>query len=351
MKIALVSTPFISVPPRDYGGTELIVYELAEGLVERGHEVTLYATGDSNSAAQLEWLYPEAQWPPDSLVEINHVSWALDQIANGGYDLIHCHAASALAVARLLPGHPVVYTLHHVRDERLSGLYSYFPEVWFVAISERQRELEIPLPRVSVIHHGLDHSRYSGPTPGGDSVVFIGRLSQVKGPHTAIEVAEAAGLPIRVAGRFHDDDEDPTFSSRELMHRLERPHVDYLGAVGSEEKRALLCGSKALLMPITWEEPFGLVMIEAMLSGCPVIAFPRGSAPELIEEGVTGFLVTDEREMVEVLRNQLGEFDRERCRQRAIERFGRDAMVRAYEELYYHAYEREAPMTVTEPAT
>lgn len=351
MKIALISTPFVSVPPKDYGGTELIVYELAEGLVARGHEVTVVATGDSRTTAHLEALYPEAQWPPGFLAEVNHVSWAFSRIAGRGYDVVHCHSASALAIARLIPELPVVYTLHHVRDERLSELYRYFPQVWYVAISNRQRELEIELPRIEVIHHGVDHARYLGPSIPDDGVCFVGRLSEVKGPHIAIDVAEAAGVEIRVAGSIHKDDDDPNFAAREILPRLERPHVRYLGPIGMEAKRALFSSSKATLVPLNWEEPFGIVMIEAMLCGCPVIAFPRGSAPELIEEGVTGFLVPDARAMAELIRSGLDGFDRERCRARAIERFDRSAMVVAHEELYRRAREQSATEVAAEPAT
>lgn len=350
MKIAQISTPFVSVPPLDYGGTELIVYELAEGLVARGHEVTVFATGDSRTSARLEALYPVAQWPPDGLTELNHASWAFGQLTRGEYDVIHCHAVSALALGRLLPELPIVYTLHHVRDDRLSRVYEYFPWAWYAAISERQRELEIPLPRMCVIHHGLDSGRYLGPTRAGNSVCFVGRLSEVKGPHIAIDVAEAAGVPIQVAGRTHKDDADPGFVSRELLPRLERPHVNYLGAIGMERKRTLFCDAGALLMPLTWEEPFGLVMLEAMLCGCPVIAFPRGSAPELIEDGVTGFLVDDAQAMVEVIRNRLADFDREECRARAAARLGRDRMVEAYENLYERAREGAPRMASAEPA-
>jgi glycosyltransferase involved in cell wall biosynthesis len=282
---------------------------------------------------------------------LNHVSWAFSQAIREGYDIIHCHAVSALTLGRFCPEPPLVYTLHHVRDDRLSRIYEYFPWVWYAAISARQRELEIQLPRMAVIHHGLDHRRYLGPTRAGDAVCFIGRLSEVKGPHIAIDAAEAAGLPIWVAGAIHHDDDDPTFANRELLPRLEHPHVRYLGPIGMEEKVSMLCRSRALLMPIGWEEPFGLVMIEAMLCGCPVVAFPRGSAPELIEEGVTGYLVEDERAMVEVIRDGLTAFDRERCRALAAERFGRGAMVESYEELYDHARHAAARSVPVEPAT
>ena len=337
MRIALISTPFVSVPPKDYGGTELIVHELAEGLVARGHDVTLFATGDSRTSARLEFLFPEPRWPPDPLTEINQMSWALARVARDRFDVVHCHAASALPLGRLMTRPPFIYTLHHVRVDSLSEFYRYFPWVWFVAISERQRELETPLPRITTIHHGLDPGRYRPSTAPGDHVCFIGRLSQVKGPDVAIDVAEAAGVEIHVAGRVHRDDEDPTFADREMLPRLERPHVRYLGGVGMEAKVELLSSARALLMPLAWEEPFGLVMIEAMLTGCPVVAFPRGSAPELVEQGITGFLVDDAAEMAEVIRTRLGDFDRERCRNRAIERFSRDRMVDAYEAYYRRA--------------
>lgn len=351
MRIALVSTPFIAVPPKDYGGTELVVHMLAEGLRARGHDVTLFATGDSETSSRLEALYPEAAWPPNPLIELNHMSWALARVAEEDFDVVHCHAAAALALAALLPGPPIVYTIHHVREPSLSRFYQQFPWVWYAAISDRQRELEIPLPRVTTIHHGLDPEPYAGETKAGDYVCFIGRLSEVKGPHVAIDVAERAGMEIRVAGRIHNDDDDPDFASREVVPRLERPHVRYLGAIGIGEKGPLLRGARAMLVPIDWEEPFGLVMIEAMLAGCPVIAFPRGSAPELIEEGITGFLARDSEDMVEILRNRVADFDRERCRARAIERFSADRMVREYEAWFERARSADPRSALSVPMT
>ncbi|MBI4409817.1 MAG: glycosyltransferase family 4 protein [Gemmatimonadetes bacterium] len=338
MKIALVSTPFVAVPPRDYGGTELVVYELAEGLVRRGHKVTVFATGDSRSSARLEHLYPRAVWPPTGLADTNHVTWALSAIAReGDYDVVHVHSAMALATARLLPPVPVVYTLHHPREESLSRFYEWFPDSWYVAISERQRELEMPLPRITTIYHGLNPRNYLGPTRAGDYVCFVGRLSEIKGPHIAIDVAERAGVEIRVGGSIHGDDRDPDWPRRELEPRLRLPHVRYLGSVGLAEKVPLLLNARALLMPLYWEEPFGLIMLEAMLAGCPPVAFPRGSAPELIEPGRTGFLVSGVEEMIDVVRNRLDGFDREQCRARAAQRFHRERMVAAYEAYYQQA--------------
>ncbi len=333
MRIAMVSTPFLAVPPRDYGGTELVIYELVEGLVARGHQVTLFATGDSQTSAELRAKYPVGQWPPTMLSELDHVSWALREVAEGSFDVVHLHCAVGLAFGRLLPV-PMVYTLHHVRTRDYSGYYPSFPEVHYVAISADQARREVALPHVTVIHHGLDPARYQWTSHPSDYVAFIGRFAEVKGPHTAIDAAEAAGLPIRVAGETHGVDGD--FGRCQVEPRLSRPHVSYVGKVGMAQKVPLLRDARALLAPITWNEPFGLVLAEAMLSGCPVVAFGRGSVPELVEEGVTGFIPADEKEMVEIIRpgGPLDDFDRRRCRRRAVERFGRDRMVVEHERLY-----------------
>lgn len=337
MRIALVSTPFVAVPPKDYGGTELIMYQLAEGMVDRGHDVTLFATGDSRTSARLLAIYEHAEWPPDELTELNHLGWALREVRSGDFDIVHCQQAGALAMSRLLPRPPMVYTLHHARDEALSVFYRNYPWIWYVAISNRQRELEERLPRMITIPHGLDPAPFTGVSRCGDYVCFIGRLSEVKGPHTAIDVAERAGIEIRVAGAIHRDDADPAFADREVTPRLERAHVRYLGPIGMERKAQLLRNARALLVPITWEEPFGLVMVEAMLAGCPVVAFPRGSVPEIVEPGVTGFIVRDADAMVRVIQQRLDDFDRERCRAHAVRRFGRERMVSAYEAYYRRA--------------
>lgn len=334
MRLAMISTPFVAVPPHDYGGTELVVYELVEGLVARGHDVTLFATGDSSTAAELRWLIPKAQWPPNMLVELNHTSWALRRVAEGGYDLVHLHCAAGLAFGRLLPTLPMVYTMHHERSKDLAAFYPHFPDIHYVAISEDQARREVSLPHVTVIHHGLDPERYEWTARPQGYVAFIGRFARVKGPHTAIDAAARADVPITVAGETHSVDGD--FGKREVEPRLQQAHVTYLGKVGMEQKVPLLRDARALLTPIAWNEPFGLVLAEAMLSGCPVVGFPRGSIPELIEEGVTGFIVHTPDELTELIRHggPLDAFDRERCRLRAIERFGREHMVERHEDLY-----------------
>lgn len=336
MRIAVISTPFVAVPPKNYGGTELVVSELVEGLVARGHDVTLFATGDSETAAELRYLWPEARWPPDAMADINHTSWAMRQVQDEQFDLLHLHSAPALACSRFLPGVPVVYTIHHVRDETLSSYYRYFSHVHYVAISRDQAAREVPLPRMSMIHHGLDPNHYQWTDTPADYVCFIGRFSEIKGPHTAMHVAEQARVPIRVAGEVHPPDSE--FAEREVLPRFESPHVSYVGSIGMKEKVPFFRAARALLMPITWDEPFGLVMIEAMLSGCPVVGFPRGSVPELVEEGLTGFLVEDGGAMADLIRpgGPLDRFDRRRCRERAVERFASGRMVEEHEKLYRH---------------
>lgn len=334
MRIAVVSTPFVAVPPRDYGGTELMIHELVEVLAGRGHELTLFATGDSTAAGPVHALYPEAQWPPDPLTDVNHVTWALAQITHGGFDLVHVHSAVALGASRFMPGLPFVYTIHHEREPAFSAFYQHFPDVQFIAISHDQRRREVRLPRCEVIHHGLDPSRYGCVGRAHDYVCFIGRYSEVKGPHTAIDAAVRAGVPIRIAGQVHDPDRE--FAARELTPRLTADGVLELGPVGAEAKAQLLCGARALLAPVAWNEPFGLILTEAMLSGCPPIAFRRGSVPELIEHGVTGFVADSLEEMAALIRpgGEVDRFDRERCRAVATERFSRERMASDHERLY-----------------
>lgn len=334
MRIALVSTPFLSTPPRDYGGTELVVSDLVEGLVARGHEVTLFATADSCTSAELRSLFPMPKWPPDLLTDVEHVCWALREAAELEVDLIHVNSAAALSAARFIPDVPLVYTLHHCHEPSLSELYLAHPEVQFVAISSDQRVREPGLARCRVIHHGLDERRYEWRPDADRFVSFLGRLSEIKGAHTAIDAAALAGLPIRVAGRAHPPDRD--YARRELASRLEAPHVSYLGAVGPHRKVPLLRDSRALLVPITWDEPFGLVLIEAMLSGCPVVAFRRGSVPELVEPGVTGFIVDSMEEMAATIApgGPIESIDRHGCRARAVQRFSQARMVAGHERLY-----------------
>jgi glycosyltransferase involved in cell wall biosynthesis len=328
----MISTPFVSVPPTGYGGTELIVSELVNGLVARGHHVTLFATGDSRAACEVRWRFARPRWPPDPYPELDHVAWAVESVIgdHARYDVVHSHAAAALAFSALVES-PMVYTVHHQRETRLLPLYTRSP-AHFIAISERQRELAPELNGAEVIHHGLSVDRYPL-GPGGGPALFLGRLAREKGVHAAIDAAAAAEVPLVIAGRPHPP--DLAYHQAEVVPRLQLSGVAAIGVVGGARKLELLGRASALLFPIDWDEPFGLVMIEAMLSGTPVLAFPRGAVPEVVEEGITGFLCDDVEQMADRLRLLArGSFDRARCRARARARFSAVRMVEEHLALY-----------------
>ncbi len=349
LKVAIVAPPFVPVPPGAYGGTELIVAELVDGLIERGADVTLYACGTSRGGlrhgCEVRSFFRTPLWPPSEQAELEHAAFVVRDMLSrpGGFDLVHSHVPSFLPLASRL-NLPVVHTIHHDAKSPHCATYANLPEVEYVAISERQQRLCGPFARAHVVHHGLDPTRYrlARNTPRDDcGVAFIGRLSRSKGPHLAIDVARAAGLRIQLGGEAHEP-EDSGYFADDLEWRLACDHVTWYGPVDQSRKADILTCARALLFPISWEEPFGLVMIEAMLSGCPVVAFRRGSVPEIVEEGVTGFIVRDEEEMAAILRGPAhpARFDRARCRRRAIERFASDRMVDDYLAVYATAFER-----------
>ncbi|MHB1925863.1 MAG: glycosyltransferase family 4 protein [Leptospirillum sp.] len=332
MKIAIVSTPFVSVPPKKYGGTELFLYHLSEKLIDRGHSVSLFATGDSKTRAELEFLYTEGRWPINPMDELTHLSFAFKRIReHGDFDIVHLNSPYALPFADMIDI-PAVVTLHHPKTPDFSLTYQQYPKFHYASISHSQKSQEVGLPNFSVIHHGLDPNSYPPSTTPEDYVAFLGRLAPEKGPDSAIRAAEMAGVPIHMAGAVHWL--DTYFYTRQLRPLLSMPHVHWMGEADHIRKVSLLQGAKALLFPIRWSEPFGLVMIEAMLCGTPVIAFRRGSAPEVIQENLTGFLVDTEEEMADVIRTKLGDFDRAACRNAAVQLFSTAVMVDKYELLY-----------------
>jgi glycosyltransferase involved in cell wall biosynthesis len=337
MRIALISTPFVPVPPPSYGGTELVVATLATELLRRGHEVVLYATGDSRlPGAELRWIYPRAEWPPNPWHEMNHAAFAMrDVLSRHDIDVVHANVAPAVAMAAFADV-PMVYTLHHASEAPLGQLYrdARSSTLSLVAISARQRELLGAGLDATVVYHGLCPDRYRL-GDGHGAALFLGRFSREKGVHHAIDAAARAGAPLILAGRPHWKDE--AYFEAEVEPRLRRPGVTWEGEASHEPKVALLGAAPATLFPIDWEEPFGLVMIESMLCGAPVLAFGRGSAPELVDPGVTGWIVADVDEMAWQLRRLVSRearFDRARCRARAIERFSSSTMAEAYLSLY-----------------
>lgn len=334
MRIALVSTCAVPAPPPAYGGTELVIAELAHALTQIGHDVTVFATGDSQPKARLWAHFPHAVWPPDDFAELRHGAFAWRSImdATSAFDVVHVNTVPAVAFSAVCPG-PTVLTLHHERVDKLVDFYLDFPGVTVVAISQRQADLVPELGVRHVVHHGLNQERYPAGDGRGGWLAFVGRFAEEKGPHLAIDAALAAGVLLRLGGRPHAPNE--RFFQHEMRPRLDRAgdRVNWEGEVAFEPKLALLGGARATLFPIAWEEPFGLVMIESMLVGTPVIAFARGSAPEIVEEGVTGFLVRDVSEMTARIA-EVGSIDRARCRRRARERWSALRMARDYERTY-----------------
>ncbi len=329
LRVALMSTCAVPTPPPAYGGTELVLAALAHALAALGHRPTVFATGDSTCDGARCARFARPVWPPEPLAELRHASAAWLQIARGGFDVVHVNEPSSLVFTEWV-ALPTVATIHHVRQEPLLRQYVAYPRVAYVGISHRQAELAWEMPFRRVIHHGLDPDLYPEGRGDGGYVAFLGRLAAEKAPHIAIDAAHRVGLPIVVAGKPHVLDRD--YFERTILPRF-GPSVRWLGEVDQREKRELLRGARALLVPLHWEEPFGLVMIEAMLVGTPVIAFRCGAAPEIVDEGVTGFLVDTLEEMVVRLRD-VGAIDRARCRARARERWSSERMARAYVDLY-----------------
>jgi len=333
MRIALISTCALPTPPSGYGGTERVVAVLARGLIHLGHEVIVYATGDSRPPGALGWLYPRAIWPPTDAAERRHAHYALcDLRTRGGVDVVHFNHSSALDFQRLADA-PCVVTLHDSRDEAVVARCRAQRGVAVITISRRQAELVPELSVARVIHHGLDVDQYPIGRGEGGYVAFVGRLTPEKAPHVAIDAAMTAGVPIHLGGG--PQERSRAYFEREVVPRLGRygSQITWHGELAEQPKLELLRGAKALLFPIDWEEPFGLVIIEAMLTGTPVIAFPRGSVPELIDDGVTGFIVRNAGEMASAIR-ALDGFDRTRCRARAQRRWSHLRMARDHVELY-----------------
>jgi glycosyltransferase involved in cell wall biosynthesis len=281
-------------------------------------------------------------WPPDFYAELVHSRFAARVIASGRFDVVHAHVPAFLAFASE-PHAPLVYTLHHDVQPHLSRFYEHTPGVWHVAISDRQAELANP-PVQAVVHHGLDPDMYPVSGAGGDQAFFLGRLTHAKAPEVAIEAARQAGLPIVVAGKIHPEASPPGWSET-LDRALAEPHVRLIGEADLEAKRQNFARSRALLVPLRWEEPFGLVMIEAMLAGCPVIASPRGAAPEIVQDGVTGFLMDDVRDMAAAL-GRAAALDRRAIQARARQLFSAEQMVERYLAVYRAAASADRPGAV-----
>lgn len=332
MKIALVAPPYIAVPPKKYGGTELFIAELALGLQKKSVDVILYTNGQSTLPVPSKHLYEKEEWPLSGDAEanlkgLNHAAWAVKD-ARKQADVIHLNNAPGLTLQRFTDC-PVVYTVHHGYEQPLSNFYTYFPEVSFVTISDFQRT-KLKLPRIRTIHHGIDLSSYTLQTKKQPYLTFLGRVAPAKGTHLAIEIAKKAEIPLKIAGEIQ-----PVY--REYWEKVVRPQVDgkfieYVGEVGLEGKNELLGNSLAMLFPIQWDEPFGLVMVESMACGTPVLALPGGSVTEVIEDGVSGYIGHSVDELVQRAKNL--HFQAESVRAYAQKYFSSERMANDYISLY-----------------
>ncbi len=336
MRIAVLAPLSWRVPPRHYGPWELFASLLTEGLVARGHEVTLFATGDSLTSARLCSVIPTG-WSEDVTVdpkvaECLHISHVFERAAE--FDIIHnSFDFLPLTYARLVTT-PVVTTIHGFSSENIIRVYKeYNRRVAYVAISESDRHPD--LDYAATIHHGIDTDRFAlHPAPDG-YLAFFGRIHPDKGVLEAIETARQAGLPLRMAGIIQDQ----AYFDKEIGPRIDGQRVQYLGPVVGDDRSEFLGGASALLHLIGFDEPFGFSVVESMASGTPVIAFRRGSMPELIDEGITGMVVDDTTAAVAAI-GRVQAFDRTLIRATAVRRFGYDRMVDQYAAVYKRLIER-----------
>jgi glycosyltransferase involved in cell wall biosynthesis len=335
MRIAQVSPLFEAVPPKLYGGTERVVYSLTEELVAMGHDVTLFASGDSVTSATLAPMRKEAlrldptviDWIATYMRMVELIYRRADE-----FDIIHFHIDYFPLALFSRQRTPFLTTLHGRLDiPEFKDIYELYPDAPFVSISNSQRK---PIPRLNwarTVMHGMPEKLLT-PRPGPQSyLAFLGRISPEKGIDKAIRIAARAGMKLKVAAKV--DAADKKYFEAEIRPLLSQGHVEFIGEIDDSQKPAFLSGAHALLFPIDWPEPFGLVMIESMACGTPVIAFNRGSVPEVMDDGLTGFIVNSEDEAVAAIA-RLGELDRAKVRLQFDRRFTARRMAQDYLDLY-----------------
>jgi glycosyltransferase involved in cell wall biosynthesis len=344
MRIAQVAPLTEAVPPQGYGGTERVIHWLTEELVALGHDVTLYASGDSQTSGTLEPMWPRALRHDAAIRDPNalHIS-LLERVRQraSDFDFLHFHLDYYSFSLFSRQSTPFVTTLHGRLDlAEHQVVFSTFPNVPVVSISDAQRR---PVPHagwIRTIHHGLPERLLTPQPVSPGYLAFLGRISPEKAIDRAIRIAGRSGCRLKIAAKVDKVDRD--YFEEEIRPLLSLPHVEFVGEIGDHEKPEFLSGAAALLAPIEWPEPFGLVQIEAMACGTPVIAFNRGAIPEVVEDGLTGFVVEDEMSAVGAV-YRLPELSRERIRRRFEERFTARRMAQDYLEVYRSLMQSAAP--------
>jgi glycosyltransferase involved in cell wall biosynthesis len=330
------------VPPRHYGPWELFASLLTEGLVARGHDVTLFATGDSETSARLCSVIPRG-WSEDlgvnpKVAECLHISQVFERASE--FDVIHNNFDFLPLTYSGLISTPVITTIHGFSSPDIVPVYAkYNHATFYVAISDADRDPS--LDYVATIHHGIDIDAFTFNSAPGSYLAFFGRIHPDKGVVAAMEVAKEAGIPLRMAGIVQDE----AYFEKEVVPRLDRKTVQFVGPVRAEDRSSFLGGAIALLHLVDFDEPFGLSVVEAMACGTPVIAFNRGSMPEIVVEGRTGAVVADFESAVKAI-TTIGQLDRRTVRSLTVRRFSSDRMVDEYIAAYTHVITECQPVTV-----
>ncbi|HEX4211671.1 MAG TPA: glycosyltransferase family 4 protein [Candidatus Binataceae bacterium] len=344
LRIAQLAPLYERIPPKLYGGTERIVSYITEELVRRGHEVTLFAAGDSSTAARLEPGCPESLrliGKPEQgvFLQLPMISDAYEGAAAGRFDIIHSHIDYWAFPLAELTAVPSIATMHGRLDlPDLWPIYRRYSAVPVVSISDSQR---LPLPTLNwqaTVYHGLPRDLHTFSPGPGKYLAFLGRISPEKRPDIAIAAARRAGLPLKIAAKV--DAVDRVYFKQEIEPLLAPPEIEYIGELNEQEKTAFLGDALALLFTIDWQEPFGLVMIEALACGTPVIARRCGSVPEIIEDGLTGFIANDVNDIVAAIR-RISELSRRQCREVFEKRFTAETMADNYERVYRKLIEKQ----------
>jgi glycosyltransferase involved in cell wall biosynthesis len=338
LRIAQIAPLVERVPPKKYGGTERVVYHLTEGLVAKGHDVTLFASGDSLTTAKLiapvrESLRLGRKAHTPIMMNMMMLSMVYEKMINQ-FDIIHSHLEYQTLPYAYRVKVPTVLTMHGRLDlgDTAAMLRSY-PDMAYVSISDSQRSPVKEINWVKTIYHGYPPSCFEFNDNPCDYFLYLGRFSEEKKPQEAIMLARACNIPLKIAAKI--DPVDKAFFEKQVRPLLDHPLIEYVGEVDENRKVELLKNAKALLNTIDWPEPFGLVMIEALACGTPVIVTGCGSAPEVITHGKTGFICNKKLDFIEAIRH-VEQLSRKTCRKEFEERFTRNSMVDNYEELYYN---------------